>query len=200
MAPSSTISRRSIAVIVIRWSNLGRLGRPSSRFGPPSAAASRTPSPRSFHPRQGRRPSDLQRLLGEDHARGSEGAAGSPRSPPVASCPGSRSRRLLQQGRHHLAPVCDALGFTRTCGRSSGRRTRPGSSRIRGSWRTCCSWSAARPGRASWSATPFDVQAGHNAGMKSWCVTTGTHDAAQLRAAGADAVYPGLPELGRDLA
>jgi phosphoglycolate phosphatase len=47
--------------------------------------------------------------------------------------------------------------------------------------------------------SPFDVQAAHNGGLKAWCVTTGTHNADQLRAAGADAVYPGLPELGRDL-
>jgi len=47
--------------------------------------------------------------------------------------------------------------------------------------------------------SPFDVQAAHNGGLKAWCVTTGTHSAAQLLAAGADAVYPGLPELGRDL-
>jgi len=47
--------------------------------------------------------------------------------------------------------------------------------------------------------SPFDVQAAHNGGFKAWCVTTGTHSAAQLQAAGADAVYPGLPELGRDL-
>jgi phosphoglycolate phosphatase len=47
--------------------------------------------------------------------------------------------------------------------------------------------------------SPFDVQAAHNGGLKAWCVTTGTHSAPQLLAAGADAVYPGLAELGRDL-
>jgi hypothetical protein len=30
-------------------------------------------------------------------------------------------------------------------------------------------------------------------------VTTGTHDAAELRAAGAEMVYPDLPALGREL-
>ncbi len=47
--------------------------------------------------------------------------------------------------------------------------------------------------------SPFDVQAAHNGGFACWCVTTGTHDAAELRAAGAEKVYPDLPALGRDL-
>lgn len=47
--------------------------------------------------------------------------------------------------------------------------------------------------------SPFDVQAAHNGGFACWCVTTGTHDAAELRAAGAEQVYPDLPTLGRDL-
>lgn len=40
--------------------------------------------------------------------------------------------------------------------------------------------------------SPFDVQAAHNGGFACWCVTTGTHDEAQLRAAGADGVFPNL--------
>jgi phosphoglycolate phosphatase len=40
--------------------------------------------------------------------------------------------------------------------------------------------------------SPFDVQAAHNGGFACWCVTTGTHDAAQLRAAKADAVFEDL--------
>jgi HAD superfamily hydrolase (TIGR01509 family) len=47
--------------------------------------------------------------------------------------------------------------------------------------------------------SPFDVQAAHNGGFACWCVTTGTHDAAELRAAGAEKVYPDLPALGREL-
>jgi phosphoglycolate phosphatase len=43
--------------------------------------------------------------------------------------------------------------------------------------------------------SPFDVQAAHHGGFACWCVTTGTHDAAQLRAAHADAVFPGLPDV-----
>jgi phosphoglycolate phosphatase len=40
--------------------------------------------------------------------------------------------------------------------------------------------------------SPFDVQAAHNGGFACWCVTTGTHDEAQLHAAGAEAVFPDL--------
>jgi phosphoglycolate phosphatase len=40
--------------------------------------------------------------------------------------------------------------------------------------------------------SPFDVKAAHNGGFACWCVTTGTHNAEQLRAAGAEAVFPDL--------
>jgi phosphoglycolate phosphatase-like HAD superfamily hydrolase len=40
--------------------------------------------------------------------------------------------------------------------------------------------------------SPFDVQSAHNGGFACWCVTTGTHDATQLRDAGADAVFSDL--------
>jgi phosphoglycolate phosphatase len=47
--------------------------------------------------------------------------------------------------------------------------------------------------------SPYDVQAAHNAGMPAWCVTTGTHTAAELSAAGADRVFPDLATLGGQL-
>jgi phosphoglycolate phosphatase len=40
--------------------------------------------------------------------------------------------------------------------------------------------------------SPYDIEAAHNAALPAWCVATGTHDAGQLRAARADAVYAGL--------
>ena len=40
--------------------------------------------------------------------------------------------------------------------------------------------------------SPFDVKAAHNGGFACWCVTTGTHSDAELRAAGAEAVFPDL--------
>jgi HAD superfamily hydrolase (TIGR01509 family) len=40
--------------------------------------------------------------------------------------------------------------------------------------------------------SPFDVKAAHNGGFRCWCVTTGTHDAEQLRAANADAIFSDL--------
>jgi HAD superfamily hydrolase (TIGR01509 family) len=48
--------------------------------------------------------------------------------------------------------------------------------------------------------SPFDVQAAHNGGFACWCVTTGTHDHAQLRAAGAENVFPDLFALQAALA
>lgn len=48
--------------------------------------------------------------------------------------------------------------------------------------------------------SPFDVETARLAGFECWCVTTGTHDEAQLRAAGATKILPGLPEVARELA
>jgi len=45
--------------------------------------------------------------------------------------------------------------------------------------------------------SPFDVMTARNAGIPCLCVTTGTHDEAALRAAGADGVHPGLRALAR---
>ncbi len=43
--------------------------------------------------------------------------------------------------------------------------------------------------------SPYDIDAAHHAGFPAWCVTTGTHDAVQLRASGADAIFPNLDAL-----
>jgi len=43
--------------------------------------------------------------------------------------------------------------------------------------------------------SPYDVQAAHAGGLPCWAVTTGTHDAGQLRAAGADKVFASLGEM-----
>jgi phosphoglycolate phosphatase len=47
--------------------------------------------------------------------------------------------------------------------------------------------------------SPYDIQAAHNAGLPCWCVSTGTHTAAELHAAGAEAVYASLGEIGAAL-
>lgn len=47
--------------------------------------------------------------------------------------------------------------------------------------------------------SPYDVQAALNAGFPCWAVTTGTHTAEQLAAAGAARIFPGLPEIGAAL-
>jgi phosphoglycolate phosphatase-like HAD superfamily hydrolase len=46
--------------------------------------------------------------------------------------------------------------------------------------------------------SPFDVQTALNAGFPCLCVTTGTHDDAQLLAAGAATVHPDLFSLARE--
>ncbi|MSU24063.1 MAG: HAD family hydrolase [Opitutus sp.] len=48
--------------------------------------------------------------------------------------------------------------------------------------------------------SPFDVQAAHNGGFPCWAVTTGTHTADELRAAGAEAIFADLNALGAALA
>ena len=39
------------------------------------------------------------------------------------------------------------------------------------------------------------AQAARNGGFPCWAVTTGTHEAAPLREAGAERVFAGLPDL-----
>jgi phosphoglycolate phosphatase len=43
--------------------------------------------------------------------------------------------------------------------------------------------------------SPFDITTARHAGFPCFCVTTGTHDADTLRAAGATSVHPDLPTL-----
>jgi phosphoglycolate phosphatase len=45
--------------------------------------------------------------------------------------------------------------------------------------------------------SPYDIEAAHVAAMRAACVTTGTHSAAELQKAGADAIYDDLESLGR---
>ncbi|WP_052361749.1 HAD family hydrolase [Geminisphaera colitermitum] len=46
--------------------------------------------------------------------------------------------------------------------------------------------------------SPWDVQAAHTAGFPCFAVTTGTHSAEELRQAGADGVFAGLADVGRE--
>ncbi len=47
--------------------------------------------------------------------------------------------------------------------------------------------------------SPYDFQAARNAGLGFYGVTTGTHTAAELRAAGATEIFPDLPAIQRRL-
>jgi phosphoglycolate phosphatase len=44
--------------------------------------------------------------------------------------------------------------------------------------------------------SPYDIDAAHAGGLAALCVTTGTHTAAELSDAGADAIFPDLHTLG----
>lgn len=48
--------------------------------------------------------------------------------------------------------------------------------------------------------SPYDVQAARSGEFRCWCVTTGTHTAAELDAAGAEKIFTSLPEVGAALA
>jgi phosphoglycolate phosphatase len=96
--------------------------------------------------------------------------------------------------------VCDHLGITPLLGAIVGAKDTP--------WlkpeREFAAHVLAQLGAAPATAllvgdSPYDVQAAHNGGFTCWCVTTGTHTAAELHAAGADRVFPDLPTLGRAL-
>jgi HAD superfamily hydrolase (TIGR01509 family) len=47
--------------------------------------------------------------------------------------------------------------------------------------------------------SPYDIQAAHNGGIASWCVTTGTHTDVELKTAGADAIYANFDLMALDL-
>ncbi|WP_404425357.1 HAD family hydrolase [Nibricoccus sp. IMCC34717] len=45
--------------------------------------------------------------------------------------------------------------------------------------------------------SPYDIEAGRNAGFPCYCVCTGTHSRTELEAAGADGVYDDMPALAK---
>jgi phosphoglycolate phosphatase len=47
--------------------------------------------------------------------------------------------------------------------------------------------------------SPWDVEAAKTGGFASWCVTTGTHNADELAASGADKVFPDLYAVAKEL-
>jgi phosphoglycolate phosphatase len=47
--------------------------------------------------------------------------------------------------------------------------------------------------------SPYDIEAGKNAHFPCYCVTTGTHSAAELSVAGANGIFPSLTALGRNV-
>ena len=47
--------------------------------------------------------------------------------------------------------------------------------------------------------SPWDVEAARRGGFPGWTVTTGTHNAAELKAAGAEKIFDGLPAIQVEL-
>jgi len=47
--------------------------------------------------------------------------------------------------------------------------------------------------------SPYDIAAAQNAGFPCYCVTTGTHTAEELRAAGATGVFPDMAAVAREV-
>jgi len=96
--------------------------------------------------------------------------------------------------------VCDHLGITRFLRGVFGAGDTP--------WikpqrefvaHALAQFGASETGALLVGDSPFDVAAAKNGGFPSWCVSTGTHTAAQLQAAGASKVFPDLFALGREL-
>jgi phosphoglycolate phosphatase len=86
-----------------------------------------------------------------------------------------------------LAPQLDLVLGARDCAwrKPAAEFTAEALRRIGGVAESCCLI----------GDSPFDLATARNAGFPCLCVTTGTHDEAALRAAGAEAVYPGLRAL-----
>jgi phosphoglycolate phosphatase len=92
--------------------------------------------------------------------------------------------------------ICDHLGITRYLGAVVGAQdTAWLKPRPELTAHTLALVGGSAAGALMVGDSPFDIDTGHNAGLPSWCVTTGTHNAAELRAAGADAIFDHLAGL-----
>jgi phosphoglycolate phosphatase len=92
--------------------------------------------------------------------------------------------------------ICDRLGFTPYLGSVVGAGDtawlKPEAALTR---HALSLLGAGAEGALLVGDSPYDVAAAHNGGMPCWAVSTGTHTAGELRAAGAEAVFASLPEL-----
>ena len=113
---------------------------------------------------------------------------------------GARNAVLTNKLGSSSRLICDHLGFTPYLGAVIGA----GDTRWLKPERELTLHALALLGEGPGGAlfigdSPYDVKAAHNAGIPCWAVTTGTHGEAELRAAGADAVFEGLPTLAASL-
>ena len=92
--------------------------------------------------------------------------------------------------------VCDHLGITPLFGVIVGAKDTPWLKPApEFSAHVLEKLSASPAGALLVGDSPYDVQAAHAGPFPCWAVTTGTHTAEQLRATGADKVFPDLIEL-----
>lgn len=117
-------------------------------------------------------------LVGALHARGVKTGV-------LTNKIGDHARAVL--AHLGIAPQLDLILGARDCPwrKPSAEFTAEALRRIGGVAESCCLI----------GDSPFDLATARNAGFPCFCVTTGTHDGAALRAAGADAVYPDLRAL-----
>ncbi len=96
--------------------------------------------------------------------------------------------------------VCDHLGITPLLSGNFGATDTPWlKPKIEFTQHALSALGVTAEGTLLVGDSPWDVQTGQTAGFPAWCVTTGTHDEAELRAAGAAKIFPDLPALHRAL-
>jgi phosphoglycolate phosphatase len=96
--------------------------------------------------------------------------------------------------------ICDALQFTpylrAVVGAGDTPWLKPEAALTR---HALAQLGAAPEGAVLVGDSPYDIAAAHHGGIPCWAVSTGTHSAEELRAAGADAIFASLTTLGQAL-
>jgi phosphoglycolate phosphatase len=92
--------------------------------------------------------------------------------------------------------ICDHLGFSPLLHANLGAQDTPWLKPVPAFTAHLLALLEARPATTLLVGdSPYDVQAALNAGFPCWAVTTGTHQAAELQAAGAARVFASLAEI-----
>jgi len=100
----------------------------------------------------------------------------------------------------HARGLCDALGLTPLLEFALGAEDTPHRKPQRAFSLLALQRIGAAPEKAAMIGdSPFDIEAAKAVGMASWIAPTGAHSAAELRAAGADRLFPDLNAIARFL-